>query len=117
MFGWRQVSKPSITRRQIRESIAEAIRDNLKSHDVAEFCEEELGLDPPRDEYDDPHNSKRAYVLERIKTKTEPELLGIGRRVLQEFDDPSLASVVSAFDASDTTKAHGTLKNLIFAAS
>lgn len=116
VFGWRQVSKPSITRRQIRESIAEAIRDNLKSYDVAEFCEEELGLDPPRDQYDDPHSSKRAYVLERLKSKSEPELLVIARRVLREFDDASLASVVAAFDASDVTKAHGTLKNLIFAA-
>ena len=42
VFGWRGVRPPQLTRRQVREAIAEAIRDNLKSYDVAEFCSEEL---------------------------------------------------------------------------
>ena len=116
VFGWRAGVKPAITRRQIRERIGEAIRDHMKSYDVAEFCVDELGLDGPRDQYDDPHNSKRAYVVDRLKSKSEGELLTIARRVLQEFDDDQLASVLAAFDADDTTKTHGALKNLIFAA-
>ena len=115
VFGWRGVRPPKLTRRQIRESIAEAIRDNLKSYDVAEFCSEELGLEPQRDQYDDPHSSKRGYVLDRIKNKNEGELLTIARRVLSEFHDDRLQDIVNVLD-TDQGGVAGDLKNLIFAA-
>lgn len=115
VFGWRMARKPRPTRRQFREAIAEAIRDNLKSYDVAEFCQEELGLAAPRDSYDDPHHSKRGYVLERLKAKNEGELLVIARRVLAEFSDVALSQIVAAFDAGPGG-VPGELKNLIFAA-
>jgi hypothetical protein len=115
VFGWRAVRPPTLTRRQVREAIADAIRDNLRSYDVAEFCSEELGLEPQRDQYDDPHHSKRGYVLDRIKTKNEGELLSIARRVLTEFHDDRLQEVVNVLDG-EQGGVRGELKNLIFAA-
>lgn len=60
-----------LSRRALREQVAEAIAVGLKAYDVAEFCQDQLGLDGPRNQYDDPFHSKRGYVLERIKEKSE----------------------------------------------
>lgn len=105
-----------LSRRAFREQVAEAIAVGLKAYDVAEFCQDQLGLDGQRSQYDDPFNSKRGYVLERIKDKSEGELIAIAHAVQAELDDPSLAEALASFE-EDLGGVPGEMKNLIFAAN
>ena len=96
----------------VREAIADSIAANLKSYNVAAFCER-LGL-AAQGKDDDPSRSKRLYVQARLQGHGLPELLPVARVVLSEWDDPQLQATV---DLLGVTGVAGELKNLIFAST
>lgn len=95
----------------VREAIADSIATNLKSYNVAAFCER-LGLAAQGE--DDPFRSKRLYVLVRLQGHGLPDLLPVARALLSEWDDPQLQALV---DQLGVTGVAGELKNLIFAST
>lgn len=102
------VPKPHV----LRAAIAESIAGNLKSYDVAAFCVS-LGLAPAgKDE--DPFHSKRVYVGSRLNDLQLSELVRLGQRILSEWDDPDLESLVNAVGVRGVD---GQMKNLIFAST
>lgn len=76
----------------LRDAIAESLATELKAYDVAEFCER-LGLAPQR-EAEDPFRSKFVYVKSRLQSCNLSELLDIARRILEEWDDAQLQSLI-----------------------
>jgi AbiJ N-terminal domain 3 len=115
VYGWRVIRPTSISPRQLRDAISEAVRDGFKSYEVEDFCVG-IGLDPAVDQWDDPHKSKRTYVLRRIASKNTGELLALARRVLEETADRELSRVLGVFDAEGEAGVSGAVKNIIFAA-
>jgi hypothetical protein len=93
----------------MREAIANSIAREVKSYNVAAFCER-LGLAPQGPD-EDPHRSKAMYVLARLQERKLPELLELARAVLAEWDDDHLQALV---DRTGVTGVAGELKNLIF---
>ena len=76
----------------LREEIAEGLWAQVSSGDLPGVCLR-LGLaDGTREEA---HGSKRKYVRVRIAATTGPELLDLARAILQDFDIPGLADLVS----------------------
>lgn len=67
-------------------------------------------------QYDDPHHSKAVYVRARLMTKDEPALLELARKVLADFEDDALASMVAALSVSNDAPG-GPVKNIIFASA
>lgn len=65
VFGPARASPPEVTPLKLQEAIAEVIW-GMSATRVADYCEG-LGLGPPRDSYDDPMSSKRAYVMGHTK--------------------------------------------------
>ena len=116
VFGWRPVATPAISLEQIRAAIAEAVATK-KSYLVAAFCADKLGLPPSDGDFDDPFNSKRAYVRRRIDTKTHGQLLDIAALVLEDTDDAPLRDIVDALRAGGPQSKLGQPKNLVFASS
>lgn len=83
----------------------------VKSYELAAACEY-LGLEPQR-AGEDPFNSKRVYVRSRLQRKPLSELVDIARRVISEYGDEDLQTLVNALGARGVD---GEMKNLIFAA-
>lgn len=96
----------------MREAIANSIAREVKSYNVAAFCER-LGLAPQGPD-EDPHRSKAMYVLARLQERKLPELLELARAVLAEWDDDHLQALV---DRTGVTGVAGEFKNLIFAST
>lgn len=101
----------------LREAIGVALRDAMNSDAVEEFCTG-IGLAPPQPPDDIAFRSKRAYVVRRLVSKTQPELVEIALNVLDECDGGAagaseLAELVGRLSASGVL---GEMKNLIFAA-
>jgi hypothetical protein len=94
----------------LREAIANSIADNLKSYNVAAFCEA-VGLAPQADG-EEPFRSKRLYVLAKLQGLGMPQLVEVGLKVLDEWDDDDLQLLV---DAVGIRGVQGDMKNLIFA--
>ena len=96
----------------LREAVAGSIAANLKSYNVAAFCER-IGLAPQGPD-EDPFRSKRIYVLDRLQRCDSGDLVKVARAVLAEWDDPELQQLV---DRMGATGVAGELKNLIFAST
>lgn len=94
----------------VRDAIAESVAANLRSYDVAAFCER-IGL-APQGPNEDPFRSKRLYVNARLQAIDLAGLMPIARAVLAEWDDEVLQELV---DRAGITGVAGELKNLIFA--
>jgi hypothetical protein len=103
-------STPAVTPAALREAIAGALHV-VKSYELAAVCEY-LGLEPQKPD-EDPFHSKRIYVRSRLQRKTLSELVDIARRVISEYGDDDLRSLVGALGARGVD---GEMKNLIFAA-
>ena len=97
----------------LRNGIANAIAENVKSYDVEDVCVHLLGLGPAAPEAGDPFNSKRVYVKSRLIRKSVADLEVMARKVIEEYGDDALESLVSPLGV---TGVDGELKNLIFAA-
>jgi hypothetical protein len=97
----------------LRNAIANAIADNVKSYDVEDVCVYLLGLDPAGPDAGDPFQSKRVYVKSRLIRKSVADLEVMARKVIEEYGDDALESLVSQLGM---TGVDGDLKNLIFAA-
>ena len=95
----------------LRDAICEALWQYVRAQDLAEVCVY-LGLAPQRDD-ENPFNSKRSYVRQRVLTKSMDELADLARKIVAQFDPPELANVVARLGAHGVA---GDLKNLIFAA-
>ncbi|RKN59435.1 hypothetical protein D7231_34285 [Streptomyces klenkii] len=100
-----------VTPHMLREAIADTLRDCVKSYHLAAVCES-LGLEPERED-EDPHRSKRWYVLGRLQTRQMAELATIAQRVTEEFGGRELIELVGRLGVRGVA---GELKNLIFAA-
>jgi hypothetical protein len=98
----------------LRNGIANAIAENVKSYDVEGVCINLLGLDPAGPDAGDPFNSKRVYVKSRLVRKSVADLEVMARKVIEEYGDDALESLVSQLGV---TGVDGELKNLIFAAN
>jgi very-short-patch-repair endonuclease len=94
----------------MRDAIANSVAANLKSYDVAAFCER-IGLAAQRPG-EDPFRSKRLYVNARLQELDLAALAPVARKVLAEWDDEDLQQLV---DRVGATGVAGELKNLIFA--
>jgi hypothetical protein len=95
----------------MRDAIADSIAENLKSYEVAAFCER-IGLAAQRPG-EDPFRSKRLYVNARLQELDLAALVPVARKVLAEWDDDQLQTLL---DRAGVTGVAGELKNLIFAA-
>ena len=100
----------SISRRQLREEIAEALYA-ISANELAEVCDE-LGMGPAGPD-DHPMNSKRVYVKRRLTGLDVPALVTMARHVLTETRWEPLAALLSEADGLGGVS--GELKNLIFA--
>jgi hypothetical protein len=97
---------------ELRAAIAESVAEHLKAYDVAKFCED-IGL-APEAPGEDAFRSKRTYVHSKIAGKPATELARIARRILEEWDDQHLLSMVDALGARGV---RGEVRNLIFASN
>lgn len=104
----------AVRKENFRVAIANAIAENVKAYDVADVCVYLLGLDPQKDEWDNPSNSKRVYVKSRLANKSLPELESMARKIIEEYEDRALEQLIRQ---SGMTGVDGEMKNLIFAAN
>ena len=95
-----------------RAAIADSIADNLKSYNVAGFCER-LGLAPTTGD-EDPFRSKRLYVQSKIVDSSVADLVAISHRILEEWDDAALQIMVDSVSARGV---NGEVRNIIFASN
>lgn len=93
----------------LRTAIAETLYP-VSAYELADVCVA-LGLAPP--EGDDPMSSKRSYVNRRLLNKSLDELTELAQRVVAEYGDEHLASLLSL---GQVRGADGEVKNIIFAA-
>jgi very-short-patch-repair endonuclease len=106
----------TVTPRKLREATGEALREAMSAAEVEQFCTG-IGLAPPNPPDDVAFNSKRAYVLPRLGGKSQPDLVQIALRVLEECDDgPAAIELTSLVARADGAGVAGEMKNLIFAA-
>jgi very-short-patch-repair endonuclease len=98
----------------LRNAIANAIAENVKSYNVEDVCVHVLGLPPAGPDAGDPFNSKRVYVRSRLIRRSVAELEAIARKVIDEYGDEALEALVAQLGV---TGVGGELKNLIFAAN
>jgi very-short-patch-repair endonuclease len=103
----------AVRREDLRVAIANAIAENVKSYDVADVCVSLLGLDPPKDQWDDPFRSKRVYVKSRLTNKSISELESMARKIIEEYGDGALEQLIKQLGVTGVA---GEMKNLIFAA-
>lgn len=96
---------------KMRVAIAEALWYQ-SANELADVC---LALDLGGPDGDDPFTSKRQYVRRRLHGLTSAELVALGRRAMEEYDDPGgdIAAVLASIGPQGVA---GELKNLIFAA-
>lgn len=76
----------------LRDSISEALSTHVKSYNMPSVC---VGLGLAPGESDEAHRSKKLYVKSRLLGLKEQELLRIAADTLKEFDDETLADMVS----------------------
>jgi hypothetical protein len=76
----------------LRDRIALALADHVKSYNIPSVCVG-LGLEPG--ESDEAHRSKRLYVKNRLLCFKKPELLRIAADLLEEVYDAELADMIS----------------------
>jgi len=76
----------------LRDEIAQALAAAVKSYNLPSVC---LGLGLVTGDTSEAHSSKRVYVKNRLMSHMEPELLQIAKRVVEQFDVPALADLVS----------------------
>ena len=100
-------------KQNLREAIAGAIAENVKSYDVADVCVQLLGLEPAGPG-EDPFHSKRVYVRSRLINKSIAELETMARAVIDEYGDEDLERLVAQLGMTGVA---GELKNVIFAAN
>lgn len=93
----------------LRNVIANAIAENVKSYDVEEVCAHVLGLPPASPDAGDPFNSKRVYVRSRSGRRSVAELEAMARKVIDEYGDEALEALVAQLGV---TGVGGELKNL-----
>lgn len=102
---------PVVTPVVLRDEICEALWAHVRAQDLAEVCVY-LGL-APQGEYENPFNSKRAYVRQRLLSMSMDELAELARKVVAQFGAEELTAVLGRLGAHGVA---GDLKNLIFAA-
>jgi hypothetical protein len=95
----------------LREAIAETMWAALSAHDVPRACDA-LGMHQGTPDLD-PMLSKRRYVRDRLMRASGSELVGMVRKVAEEYADAELAALVGPRSIRGVA---GELKNLIFAA-
>jgi len=98
----------------LRNAIANAIAESVKAYDVAAVCVSLLGLDPPKDEWDNPSSSKRVYVKSRLLSRSISDLETMARKIIEEYGDPALEQLIAYLGMTGVA---GEMKNLIFAAN
>ena len=96
---------------RLREAIAETMWACVSAHDLAHTCDA-LGM-PGSGSFDDPWQSKRRYVRNRLMSLSGTELTDMVRLVAEEYGDQSLAALVGP---TGLRGVDGELRNLIFAA-
>lgn len=101
---------------EIREAIAQAIRDCLKAYDVAGYCDS-LDLPSASDDAVTPMGSKAGYVKDRLRVFERGDLVKLARKVQENFDYEPLEELLYRIDANSSSDgSKGNPKNLIFAA-
>lgn len=102
---------------EIRENIAQAIRDCLKAYDVAGYCDS-LNLPPTSDDAVSPMGSKAGYVKDRLRIFERRDLIKLARKVQENFDNEPLEELLYRIDSElSSNGSKGNPKNLIFAAN
>jgi hypothetical protein len=104
---------PGISKRQIRDAIAEALWA-VSANELADVCDE-LGMASVGPEIQ-PMASKRAYVRARLPGLKVTDLLSMARKVLAEVPNEELALVIAHADNAQGG-VPGELRNIIFAAT
>lgn len=94
----------------LRDAIAEVLAAAYKDYEIDKACDG-FGLPEKKDAWT--HNSKRIYVRNRLAGVRLPQMLEIGRQILDEHPDPQLAALVAG---GGLRGVDGEMKNLIFAA-
>ena len=106
---------PELTTKMMRDAIAKALWAAMSASALERFCTT-IGLAPPA-AGDEAYASKRSYVIRRLIGMGRPELVKIGRRVLDECDSGSdSAQALAALLGGLGGGVAGEMKNLIFAA-
>jgi hypothetical protein len=108
---------PTLTTRMLRDAIAEALWAAMSPTELERFCTA-IGLSAPVPGVDQAYSSKRQYVIRRLAGMPIPQMVDVGRRVLDECDTTThsaqaLAETLARFGAGGVD---GEMKNLIFAA-
>lgn len=98
------------TVKTVREAIAKALA-LAKAYDVAAECVR-FGM-APKEEGEEPFNSKARYVEGKLRGYSLEELTALGHRVVVDYPTPELEHLLSLASAGGVA---GELKNLIFAA-
>jgi hypothetical protein len=96
------------------EELRVAITNTLywvKAYELDAVCEG-LGL-APAGPSENPYDSKKIYIRQRLLRLTMPDLMELGRRVADEYDDDELRQTLARAGAHTPD---GQIKNLIFAA-
>ena len=101
-----------ISPKALREAIARTLA-GMSANDVAEECVR-FGMEPPRDDADNPWQGKQRYVLRRVRDYALHDLVTLARSVNEQHDSPELTHLLSLVGARGV---HGEVKNLIFAAN
>jgi very-short-patch-repair endonuclease len=96
----------------LRDAIAEALAVHVKAYDLAEVCVQLGIIEEPFDQLS--MNSKRVTVRSFLQGADLPWLITIARKVVYQFDDQDLATILPP---DGFTAVSGELKNLIFAAN
>lgn len=93
-------------------AIAEALY-GVSAHHLADECVR-LGLAPQSGGEDGPMAGKRSYVIRRLRDHSLEELLGVARRVNEDYETAALTHLIAL---AGVRGVDGELKNLIFAAT
>jgi hypothetical protein len=101
-----------ITLKALREAIVHTLA-GMSANDVAEECVR-FGMEPPRDDVDDPWRGKDRYVRRRLRDYALEDLVTLARSVNEQHDSRELTSLLSLLGARGVD---GDVKNLIFAAN
>jgi len=100
-----------ITPKALRDAIASTLA-RLNPDDVAEECVR-FGMEPRRDDADNPWQGKDRYVKRRVRNYELPDLVTLARSINEQHDSPELTHLLSLVGARGVA---GDVKNLIFAA-
>lgn len=101
-----------LTPRVLREAIA-TVLERVSANDLAHECIG-FGLSPQGEDEQGPWQGKYRYVERRIEHWALPELLALGRRVADVYDDDPVLNHLLGLDVPGGVR--GEMKNLIFAA-